>query len=83
MAAGWLGEYMHDLGALSWDPGVWAWDTGLAIYSSIMSYGHRPRGGSSEDPLSDHDRYPPRHETGTALLERLWAEAGNEVKWRR
>jgi hypothetical protein len=89
LAAGWLGEY--DGGGLdfgpgyTWDVGVWAWDHGgLAIFHSIMNYTHRPRAGSlREHSLDDRTGYPPRGESGSEMLKRLWAEAGNEVQWHR
>jgi len=57
----------------SWDAGVWGYGPkGIGIYHSVMGYGHRPHGDAHEQPMLDR-----------ALLEQLWAEAGNAVQWRR
>lgn len=85
LAAGWLGEFFDDEGILAWDAGVWAWDIGLGIYHTYHSYTHRPRGPAEPREMSVDPSwgYPPHGEGGTVLIERLWAEAGNVVKWRR
>lgn len=85
LAAGWLGEYGEvDPGeyGFSWAAGVWAWGNyGLEIFHEYQSYGHRPHGGGHESSLDDRYGYPPRGESGSEMLNRLWAEAGNAVQW--